>query len=325
MISSRESGDSISGSAEPDTNASAPARTTSTPETFTADIFPECRSTGTQQLLIPDDYQTSISSLLESLASRLAPPASVKGLMMPEAHSFLRSLGCSKPSDHAFVSLKTCQAYSVTQAGRLLPESSRSWMGWGMTRSGWCLTLRAGPLSKENDLTLSAVLEPPERVPEKYYISEKALRGLVAHKKRHKAKGHNFGFRVLTPDQKCNTLLARDGEGGAMRYVIDMEKAPTYRSAVPRRPDQKMNTLMAHTHGQAADNLIDVGLVRVATFNRGGRGQTVYDADGLACTLTSGNGIYGEPMPGRASIRLPTSERIAWLRGYTIRPARAEL
>ena len=42
---------------------------------------------------------------------------------------FLKSLGCSKPSDHAFVSLKTCRAYSVTQAGRLLPASSRSWMG----------------------------------------------------------------------------------------------------------------------------------------------------------------------------------------------------
>ena len=97
-----------------------------------------------------------------------------------------------------------------------------------MTRSGWCLTLRAGPLSKENDLTLSAILEPPERVPEKYYISEKALRGL-----------------------------------------------------------------MMHTHGQAADNLTDMKLVRVATFNRGGRGQRVYDADGLACTLTSGNGIDG--------------------------------
>ena len=87
---------------------------------------------------------------------------------------------------------------------------------------------------------MSDILEPPERVPEKYYVNETILKGLKLN--------------------KCH--------GAALRS-----------------PDMKMNTLMAHPHGQAADNLIMVG-----KFGKGYRGQVLYSADGKACTLMAGKG-----------------------------------
>lgn len=47
---------------------------------------------------------------------------------------------------------------------------------------------------------LKDVLE--DDVPEKYYLSEKATEGLKAHKARHDAKGHGFGFKITDPERE---------------------------------------------------------------------------------------------------------------------------
>jgi hypothetical protein len=42
---------------------------------------------------------------------------------------------------------------------------------------------------------LSDILE--DRVPEKYFLSERYLRALLEHAERHRRRGHGFGLRVL--------------------------------------------------------------------------------------------------------------------------------
>ena len=143
----------------------------------------------------------------------------VAAFRMPEAHSFLKSLGCSKPSGHAIYCLRTSEAFYLTTRGTLCERSSESLTGWGMTRNGACMTLRGGSRRAESESSLSDILEPPERVPEKYYLSEKALRSLIMHREKQMKNGNNFSFVIKTPDQKSRTLQARDGEGGHMQYV----------------------------------------------------------------------------------------------------------
>lgn len=57
---------------------------------------------------------------------------------------------------------------------------------------------------------LRDVLE--DEVPEKYYLSEKAMEGLKAHKARHDAKGGGFGFKITDPEREiAGTVKANSG------------------------------------------------------------------------------------------------------------------
>ena len=57
---------------------------------------------------------------------------------------------------------------------------------------------------------LKDVLE--DDVSEKYYLSEKAMEGLKAHKARHDAKGHGFGFRITDPaTERAGTVKTNGG------------------------------------------------------------------------------------------------------------------
>jgi len=70
---------------------------------------------------------------------------------------------------------------------------------------------------------LKSILQ--KNVPAKYYISEKYLNGLKNHRKRHEAKGHGFGFRILDPEGVANALVI-GGMGRERNLVID-KPAPT--------------------------------------------------------------------------------------------------
>lgn len=57
---------------------------------------------------------------------------------------------------------------------------------------------------------LKDVLE--DDVFEKYYLSEKAMEGLKAHKARHDAKGHGFGFKITDPErERAGTVKTNAG------------------------------------------------------------------------------------------------------------------
>ena len=193
-------------------SSSGRAKSTKSPELFTDDIFPTSQSTRTQQRLTQDGYPTSMSALLASLARRLATQGGAGDLRMPEAHSFLKSLGCAGPKNHNIFLSRTSLDYCITKEGRLSARSCASLMTWGMMSNGVCLTLRVGALSRENGLSLSAVLEPPERVPEKYYLSQKMLDKLVLR------ADCDYGTEYLATRSGKSNKLMRAGHVGSGKY-----------------------------------------------------------------------------------------------------------
>lgn len=46
-------------------------------------------------------------------------------------------------------------------------------------------------------------------IDEKYYLSQKALEGMINHARVNAEKGNGFGARIVSPDGKANTLLQR--------------------------------------------------------------------------------------------------------------------
>lgn len=112
------------------------------------------------------------------------------------------------------------------------------------------------PEPTDEPCKLADVLDPEETIDERYYLSEKALKGAVAHRKRHMQKGNGFGFQIADPEGKANTLLARYFKGGN-EIMIDSDK-------------RKMKL--------------------VGKTGKGGRGTHIYDPEGVAPTMTYSGG-----------------------------------
>lgn len=112
------------------------------------------------------------------------------------AHFSLKSLGSLKSPDLAFYSLRMSRdSFRMTKDGRST-ASSLSWMRWGMTANGKCLTANTSESRRtEKGSSLSGILEanPGER----YFLSDKALGSLLAHDKKHKEAGNGFGASIL--------------------------------------------------------------------------------------------------------------------------------
>lgn len=111
---------------------------------------------------------------------------------------------------------------------------------------------------------LKDILE--EDVPDKFYLSEKAMDGLRAHKSRHDSKGHGFGFRITDPErEKAGSVTAKSGWRNTDTFIEDRG-----------------------SHGQK--------LMHVADLPRGydavGR---VYSPDGLSPTITTCGGGDRQP------------------------------
>lgn len=57
-------------------------------------------------------------------------------------------------------------------------------------------------------------------VPAKYYLSTQYVATLVAHKARHEAKGHGFGYEIINDNQVANAIVV-GGMGRERNLVID--------------------------------------------------------------------------------------------------------
>lgn len=107
---------------------------------------------------------------------------------------------------------------------------------------------------------LKDVLE--DDVPERYYLSEKAMEGLKAHKARHDAKGHGFGFKITDPaTERAGTVKTNSGWRHTDTFIEAPEVEP--RAELMLVADLPMN------------------------YESSGR---VYSASGLSPTLRAGNG-----------------------------------
>ena len=68
--------------------------------------------------------------------------------------------------------------YRMTAAGRLMPSSPRL-LKWGIISNGWCLTANTSEsLNNAEGCTLSDILI--HDVPEKYFLSEAAMRKILS-------------------------------------------------------------------------------------------------------------------------------------------------
>ena len=73
------------------------------------------------------------------------------------------------------------------------------------------------PDKREEPPKLSSILECC--VDEKYYLSQKYLDGLKNHRRRHEAKGHGFGYRILNHEKEIAQALVVGGMGRERNLV----------------------------------------------------------------------------------------------------------
>lgn len=57
-------------------------------------------------------------------------------------------------------------------------------------------------------------------VDEKYYVSDKALEGMVNHARVNAEKGNGFGARIVPPDGKANTIVRRCYKDGKDNLIV---------------------------------------------------------------------------------------------------------
>lgn len=76
------------------------------------------------------------------------------------------------------------------------------------------------PNTIELPIRVKDVLET-EDVHDYFFLSEKYMNGLEAHKQRHKERGHGFGYRILDPEGISTALVV--GNMGRERNLIQAE------------------------------------------------------------------------------------------------------
>ncbi len=112
-----------------------------------------------------------------------------------EVTSSLKSHGLLRKSDHLFYSLKTLKGCYLTMKGKPLESSFKRWMNWGTMSNGNCLTASISFHKIGKGSSLSDILE--DQVAEKYYLSERSVRGMINH-----AKNSTQKTNVLQPSQR---------------------------------------------------------------------------------------------------------------------------
>lgn len=76
---------------------------------------------------------------------------------------------------------------------------------------------------EDEGIFLRDILE--DDVDEKYYVSDKALEGMINHARVNAAKGNGFGARIVSPDGKANTLLQRCYKDGKDNLIAEDGKS----------------------------------------------------------------------------------------------------
>ena len=227
-----------------------------------------------QQTLIPTNSLTSISSVLDSLVRHFQLLEKGQDSTIPEVYYFLKSQKLHDPNDHSIYCLKTSKAFSISKMGRLLEKSSESLMNYTMMSRSVIITLRTTYHKTGHVSSLSELLEPPEKVPEKYYLSDKMMQTLIDHKERHRKKGNGFGFRIII--DRANVLTSR--------YP--------YSSSSDLLKEPKANTISARYGKDGSENLIKEPK-KLKPIISGRQGERVYDVDGISSSLLGSLGGFG--------------------------------
>lgn len=79
---------------------------------------------------------------------------------------------------------------------------------------------------EDDGIFIRDILE--DDVDEKYYISDKALEGMINHARVHAEKGNGFGARIVSPDGKANTIVQRCYKDGKDNLIAVRAYCLTY-------------------------------------------------------------------------------------------------
>ena len=153
------------------------AKSTSMPSKSTKDTSPT-RTSETQGELFQANSPTSICSAEDSLAKLSQSLGKEADLKILEALCSMKSLGLLGIKDLSYSSWKMSKDFSHTITGEPLEQSSQPFLSWGMFSNGRYLTARISESRKTGKgCSLSDILE--EKVDEKYFLSQKAMKGIL--------------------------------------------------------------------------------------------------------------------------------------------------
>lgn len=79
------------------------------------------------------------------------------------------------------------------------------------------------PQPKDEGILIRDILE--DEVDEKYYVSDRALKGMSNHARVNAEKGNGFGACVVSPDGKANTMLVSPGSRDH-NLIVDVRGRP---------------------------------------------------------------------------------------------------
>lgn len=121
---------------------------------------------------------------------------------------------------------------------------------------------------EDRGIYLKDVLQ--EEVDEKYYLSDKGLSGMLAHKERNADRGNGFGVQFISGgDEKANTVLQRYYKDCKDNAVCVAQRGRERGQQLEPRNDRKTNCLTS----VQKDNLILVGNLS------GGKWDKTYEAN----------------------------------------------
>lgn len=155
---------------------------------------------GTLQLFPAEIYQTQTLSWADFLVQLLA--LLENGQDFPwrthEALSLLRCLDLLTNEEYLTFSLRMSKDFSITMEGEPSESSSPSWMAWGMTASGNCLTAKTSESrNTERGFSLSQILE--ENPDPKYFLSESQVERMMKRTRKNQEEGRGFSPTFLQP------------------------------------------------------------------------------------------------------------------------------
>ena len=118
--------------------------------------------------------------------------------MTPAGHSLLKCLDSLTKNQYLIFSLRMSKDSSTTTTEELLELSFPSWMKWGMTVNGNCLTAKIlASRNTENESFLSEILEatPDQR----YFLSESQVESMMKRVRKNQNEGRGFFPTFLQP------------------------------------------------------------------------------------------------------------------------------
>jgi len=141
----------------------------------------------------------SLARLFQLQESELDSP-----WMTPEGHSLLKCLDSLTKNQYLIFSLRMSKDSSTTMKVEPLKSSSKSWMAWGMTVIGNCLTAKISEShSTEKGFSLSDILE--ESPDQKYFLSESQVEAMMKRTRKNEKEGRGFSPTFLQRSMPTTT------------------------------------------------------------------------------------------------------------------------